>query len=500
MNKKTVANSTPTGVFYRYPWLKQGISWMGGLGVLSSGLVVAQTDAPIDTGIAPAAPPAPPAIKFTPPPPAPPAQPKPVAPAVVVAPPAPAPKPAYQPPAPPAPKPPAPAPVSVSKPPAPAPAPAAPTPTVATPPAAKPRLDAPNLSIPAPATLAKPPKVIINPSSTQEAAQTPATPNNSYIDRTNYSLGATQSPAKPAVILTERSTGCQTVSRNGQLVSGSCGGQAAPRQQTQTVQAGVQRGVQRGVQTGVQAGRIQRQPHQLQGGTGTQITRLPAPPVTLGASVSQPVRSVQRVTASVNPRIRQFTRPPGVSSMPTTASPKTTPTGLTYYNFSNRPLGRPLVGNASFIFPLTIPAAISSVFGWRMHPIAGTYRFHSGTDIAAPTGTPVLAVAPGEVATADFLGGYGLTVILRHEEGTQESRYAHLSEIFVQPGESVDQGSVIGLVGSTGFSTGPHLHFEWRHQTTDGWVAVDAGAHLEYAMAQLIEALKVAQALQQPDS
>jgi murein DD-endopeptidase MepM/ murein hydrolase activator NlpD len=112
----------------------------------------------------------------------------------------------------------------------------------------------------------------------------------------------------------------------------------------------------------------------------------------------------------------------------------------------------------------------------------------------------VLAVAPGEVATADYLGGYGLTVILRHEEGTQESRYAHLSEVFVQPGESVDQGNVIGLVGSTGFSTGPHLHFEWRHQTTDGWVAVDAGAHLEYAMAQLIEALQVAQAIEQSDS
>lgn len=481
MNKQTVANSTPTGVFYRYPWLKQGISVMGGLGVLSSGLVVAQTDAPIDTGAAPAAPPAPPAIKFTPPPPAPPAQPKPAAPQAIVAPPAPAPKPAYRPPAPPAPKPAAPAPVTVSKPPAPAPAPAAPTPRVATPPAAKPRLNAPNLSIPAPATLAKPPKVIVNPSPAQTATQTPAAPNNSYIDSTNYSLGATQGTEKPTVVVTERSTGCQTVSRNGRLTSGSCGGQATPTSRTV-------------------AGRIQPQPPQPQGGTGGAATRLPTPPVAVNASVRRPVRSVQRVAVSGNSGGRQFTRRPPVSSLSPTASSKTTPTGLTYYNFSNRPQGRTIVGNASFIFPLTIPSAISSAFGWRTHPITGTSRFHAGTDIAAPTGTPVLAVAPGEVATADYLGGYGLTVILRHEEGTQESRYAHLSEIFVQPGESVDQGNVIGLVGSTGFSTGPHLHFEWRHQTTDGWVAVDAGAHLEYAMAQLIEALQVAQAIEQPDS
>lgn len=481
MNKETVANSTPTGVFYRYPWLKQGISVMGGLGVLSSGLVVAQTDAPIDTGAAPAAPPAPPAIKFTPPPPAPPAQPKPAAPQAIVAPPAPAPapKPAYRPPAPPAPKPAAPAPVTVSKPPA--PAPAAPTPRVATPPAAKPRLNAPNLSIPAPATLAKPPKVIVNPSPAQTATQTPAAPNNSYIDSTNYSIGATRGTDKPTVVVTERSTGCQTVSRNGRLTSGSCGGQATPTSRTV-------------------AGRIQPQPPQPQGGTGGAATRLPTPPVAVNASVRRPVRSVQRVAVSGNSGGRQFTRRPPVSSLSPTASSKTTPTGLTYYNFSNRPQGRTIVGNASFIFPLTIPSAISSAFGWRTHPITGTSRFHAGTDIAAPTGTPVLAVAPGEVATADYLGGYGLTVILRHEEGTQESRYAHLSEVFVQPGESVDQGNVIGLVGSTGFSTGPHLHFEWRHQTTDGWVAVDAGAHLEYAMAQLIEALQVAQAIEQSDS
>ena len=87
---------------------------------------------------------------------------------------------------------------------------------------------------------------------------------------------------------------------------------------------------------------------------------------------------------------------------------------------------------------------------------------------------------------ADWSGGYGLMVILRHLEGTQESRYAHLSEVLVKAGQSVQKGEVIGRVGSTGLSTGPHLHFEWRHLTNNGWVAVDAGTHLEYAMANLI--------------
>lgn len=168
--------------------------------------------------------------------------------------------------------------------------------------------------------------------------------------------------------------------------------------------------------------------------------------------------------------------------------------GLAYYNLTSRPAGRPSIGKSKFMFPLTIPAAISSVFGWRLDPFSGDARFHSGTDIGAPQGTPVVAAASGEVAYADFAGGYGLMVILRHEENTQESRYGHLSEIFVRSGEQVEQGTVIGRVGSTGRSTGPHLHFEWRHLTADGWVTVDAGTHLEYSLAQFIRALQVAQA------
>ncbi|NJO94582.1 MAG: M23 family metallopeptidase [Hydrococcus sp. RM1_1_31] len=149
--------------------------------------------------------------------------------------------------------------------------------------------------------------------------------------------------------------------------------------------------------------------------------------------------------------------------------------------------------NTSLIFPLPVPAKITSAFGWRIHPITGSGKMHSGTDIGAPEGTPVLAAYPGEVEIADWVGGYGLTVILRHEQGTQESRYAHLSEVFVQPKDWVKQGTVIGRVGSTGMSTGPHLHFEWRYLTSNnGWVAVDAGLHLEYALANLMDAMQMA--------
>jgi murein DD-endopeptidase MepM/ murein hydrolase activator NlpD len=156
----------------------------------------------------------------------------------------------------------------------------------------------------------------------------------------------------------------------------------------------------------------------------------------------------------------------------------------------NRPLGRPGAGRGTFMFPLTIPSVITSIFGWRVHPISGGYRFHSGTDLGADQGTPVIAVTDGRVATADYLGGYGLTIILRHENDTQESLYAHMSQILVQPGEEVTQGTVIGLVGSTGNSTGPHLHFEWRVVTNDGWVAVDPTNHLQFALEQFMLALE----------
>ncbi|WP_242036611.1 M23 family metallopeptidase [Leptolyngbya sp. FACHB-321] len=142
----------------------------------------------------------------------------------------------------------------------------------------------------------------------------------------------------------------------------------------------------------------------------------------------------------------------------------------------------------SFIFPLASPAPITSRFGWRVHPIRGNRRFHSGTDIGAPMGTPVLAAASGKVALSDQLGGYGLTVILSHQDNTRETLYAHLSALMVKPGQWVEKGDVIGRVGSTGLSTGPHLHFELRQKTARGWQAIDPGVPLKAALARLVKA------------
>ncbi|MBW4578779.1 MAG: M23 family metallopeptidase [Tildeniella nuda ZEHNDER 1965/U140] len=144
----------------------------------------------------------------------------------------------------------------------------------------------------------------------------------------------------------------------------------------------------------------------------------------------------------------------------------------------------------SFIFPLAVPAPITSSFGWRVHPIRGDRRFHKGTDIGAPMGTPVLAAADGKVALADQLNGYGLTVILSHQNDTRETLYAHLSAMLVKPGQWVEKGTVIGRVGSTGLSTGPHLHFELRQKTSSGWQAIDPGVQLKSALARLVKAMR----------
>lgn len=164
-----------------------------------------------------------------------------------------------------------------------------------------------------------------------------------------------------------------------------------------------------------------------------------------------------------------------------------------YYNRTVRPFGRIGNGDLRLIFPLAIPAPITSLFGWRIHPITGDARLHTGTDIGAPMGTPVLAALTGRVIMAEFFGGYGLSVALEHQSGSQQTLYAHMSEIFVKPGEIIKQGTVLGRVGSTGASTGPHLHFEFRQQTTEGWVAMDAGLALETAVAEFAKSLQVAQ-------
>jgi murein DD-endopeptidase MepM/ murein hydrolase activator NlpD len=110
---------------------------------------------------------------------------------------------------------------------------------------------------------------------------------------------------------------------------------------------------------------------------------------------------------------------------------------------------------------LASPLAFSrmtSGFKMRFHPILQTWRAHLGVDYAAPTGTPVRSVGQGIVDVAGNQGGFGNVVMVKHAGG-QTTVYAHLSRINVKRGQSVAQGQTLGLVGATGWATGPHLHF-----------------------------------------
>ncbi|PZD72298.1 Murein DD-endopeptidase MepM [Acaryochloris thomasi RCC1774] len=283
---------------------------------------------------------------------------------------------------------------------------------------------------------------------------------NPLIDTSrNYDLGATQ--AKPyvkpnRVVVSERSSGCQAVV--GRSVSSSiCGGGTPP------------------------ARVVRVQPARA-------VAQQQAAPIKL----RQPYIANRFQSRSAAANVQRGLTP---ASAPTFAA-KPYQQGKSYkakaYKGAN-PLKWLLSDGKQMIFPLSIPARISSAFGWRVHPLSGQQRFHSGTDIAAPMGTPVVAAYDGNVAIANYLGGYGLSVLLHHNKGEHATRYAHLSEIFVQPGQVVDQGTVIGLVGSTGHSTGPHLHFEAMQRTPQGYALIDTDIQVEVALSVLVEAIQVAQ-------
>jgi murein DD-endopeptidase MepM/ murein hydrolase activator NlpD len=143
-----------------------------------------------------------------------------------------------------------------------------------------------------------------------------------------------------------------------------------------------------------------------------------------------------------------------------------------------------LGNNDKMLYPLPYPAAVTSGFGWRVHPITGKSTFHQGIDLGAAEGTPVYAVYNGTIEVADWMGGLGKAVVISHGYGS-ETRYGHLSQILVQPGQVVKQGTVIGLVGSTGMSTGAHLHFELWQRNTGEWNITDATNAIAIAMDSL---------------
>lgn len=140
------------------------------------------------------------------------------------------------------------------------------------------------------------------------------------------------------------------------------------------------------------------------------------------------------------------------------------------------PVAAPGIAGALGGMPMAMPVAaraLTSGFGLRQHPILGIPRMHSGLDLAAPYGSPIVATSDGVVGAATWSGGYGLLVALEHGGGV-ETRYGHLSRLNVVPGQPIRKGDVIGYVGSTGRSTGPHLHYEIRV----GGRPVDPSAHL----------------------
>ena len=120
---------------------------------------------------------------------------------------------------------------------------------------------------------------------------------------------------------------------------------------------------------------------------------------------------------------------------------------------------------AYLLSPMEV-SRITSGFGMRNHPVYGYSREHNGVDYAAPTGTPVRTIGDGVVTFAGVQNGYGNVIQIRHRNAKDSTLYAHLSRIDVKVGDNVMQGEKIGAVGSTGVSTGPHLHFEFRIDNT----------------------------------
>ncbi len=114
----------------------------------------------------------------------------------------------------------------------------------------------------------------------------------------------------------------------------------------------------------------------------------------------------------------------------------------------------------SFVYPVMAPR-MSSGYGMRIHPIRRFSKQHDGIDLAAPMGSPIRAIAPGRVVFADPYAGYGNFVVIQHDQHLT-SHYGHCHELRVKTGQKVSAGQIIAYVGSTGMSTGPHLHFEIR--------------------------------------
>lgn len=128
-------------------------------------------------------------------------------------------------------------------------------------------------------------------------------------------------------------------------------------------------------------------------------------------------------------------------------------------SYSNSAGASVVSGNGMFTHPCPGYTRISSYFGWREQPLPGASTNHKGMDFAAPTGTPIYAAAAGTVTSAGYSGNAGNLIIINHGNGLQ-TYYMHCHKIYVKAGQKVSKGQNIAIVGTTGNSTGPHLHFQ----------------------------------------
>ena len=119
-----------------------------------------------------------------------------------------------------------------------------------------------------------------------------------------------------------------------------------------------------------------------------------------------------------------------------------------------------------FLYPLPYAVSITDAYGYRIHPLSGTYKWHNGVDFAASSGTAIYATKSGTVTSATYNEAYGYMVTINHADG-YSSLYGHMTNYIVSAGDYVTQGQTIGYVGSTGWSTGPHLHFTIYYNGSD---------------------------------
>lgn len=186
--------------------------------------------------------------------------------------------------------------------------------------------------------------------------------------------------------------------------------------------------------------------HALAAANGLSETSL----LTIGRVLTIPAPGTPAPVRAATPRAAapRAVAPHAAAAPPSAPSPATgapTPSGV--------------AGRLALLWPSG--GIVTSRFGWRIHPIFGSREFHTGMDIATRYGSPVVAALGGVVRFVGWKSGYGRLVVIEHDGGIQTS-YSHLSAAVVSPGQGVAPGQVIGRIGSSGWSTGPHLFFEVR--------------------------------------